>query len=226
MLIGKKESWSLKVEEELTGRNISEKIPEELIKPDKEGLISIQEGMDFCGSTYSFVKFLKTFLRSIDDKAKEIEDALTSEDYQLYTMKVHSLKSTSRIIGAHRLSELSKKLEQAGESGEIDVIKEKTGELLELYRSYSNKLSDIGSISLDGIKLRPLASREIIDDAYRALREVAPMMDYDSVEMIIEGLKEYKLPEDEKERIEKIEYYLKKLDWESIQDLLNDKKEV
>ncbi len=214
------------MEEELTGRNISEKIPEELIKPDKEGLISIQEGMDFCGSTYSFVKFLKTFLRSIDDKAKEIEDALTSEDYQLYTMKVHSLKSTSRIIGAHRLSELSKKLELAGESGEIDVIKEKTGELLELYRSYSNKLSDIGSISLDGIKLRPLASREIIDDAYRALREVAPMMDYDSVEMIIEGLKEYKLPEDEKERIEKIEYYLKKLDWESIQDLLNDKKEV
>ncbi len=226
MLIGKKESWSLKVEEELTGRNISEKIPEELIKPDKEGLISIQEGMDFCGSTYSFVKFLKTFLRSIDDKAKEIEDALTSEDYQLYTMKVHSLKSTSRIIGAHRLSELSKKLELAGESGEIDVIKEKTGELLELYRSYSNKLSDISSISLDGIKLRPLASREIIDDAYRALREVAPMMDYDSVEMIIEGLKKYKLPEDEKERIEKIEYYLKKLDWESVQDLLNDKKEV
>lgn len=226
MLIGKKESWSLKVEEELTGRNISEKIPEELIKPDKEGLISIQEGMDFCGSTYSFVKFLKTFLRSIDDKAKEIEDALTNEDYQLYTMKVHSLKSTSRIIGAHRLSELSKKLELAGESGKIDVIKEKTGELLELYRSYSNKLSDIGSISLDGIKLRPLASMEIIDDAYRALREVAPMMDYDSVEMIIEGLKEYKLPEDEKERIEKIEYYLKKLDWESIQDLLNDKKEV
>ncbi len=214
------------MEEELTGKNISEKIPEELIKPDKEGLISIQEGMDFCGSTYSFVKFLKTFLRSIDDKAKEIEDALTSEDYQLYTMKVHSLKSTSRIIGAHRLSELSKKLELAGESGEIDVIKEKTGELLELYRSYSNKLSDIGSISLDGIKLRPLASREIIDDAYRALREVAPMMDYDSVEMIIEGLKKYKLPEDEKERIEKIEYYLKKLDWESIQDLLNDKKEV
>ncbi|SCY21103.1 Hpt domain-containing protein [Butyrivibrio sp. INlla14] len=214
------------MEEGLTGRNISEKIPEELIKPDKEGLISIQEGMDFCGSTYSFVKFLKTFLRSIDDKAKEIEDALTSEDYQLYTMKVHSLKSTSRIIGAHRLSELSKKLELAGESGEIDVIKEKTGELLELYRSYSNKLSDISSISLDGIKLRPLASREIIDDAYRALREVAPMMDYDSVEMIIEGLKKYKLPEDEKERTEKIEYYLKKLDWESIQDLLNDKKEV
>nr|WP_297765107.1 Hpt domain-containing protein [uncultured Butyrivibrio sp.] len=214
------------MEEGLTGRNISEKIPEELIKPDKEGLISIQEGMDFCGSTYSFVKFLKTFLRSIDDKAKEIEDALTSEDYQLYTMKVHSLKSTSRIIGAHRLSELSKKLELAGESGEIDVIKEKTGELLELYRSYSNKLSDISSISLDGIKLRPLASREIIDDAYRALREVAPMMDYDSVEMIIEGLKKYKLPEDEKERIEKIEYYLKKLDWESVQDLLNDKKEV
>ncbi|WP_026488462.1 Hpt domain-containing protein [Butyrivibrio sp. XBB1001] len=214
------------MEEGLTGRNISEKIPEELIKPDKEGLISIQEGMDFCGSTYSFVKFLKTFLRSIDDKAKEIEDALTSEDYQLYTMKVHSLKSTSRIIGAHRLSELSKKLELAGESGEIDVIKEKTGELLELYRSYSNKLSDISSISLDGIKLRPLASREIIDDAYRALREVSPMMDYDSVEMIIEGLKKYKLPEDEKERIEKIEYYLKKLDWESVQDLLNDKKEV
>ena len=52
------------------------------------------------------------------------------------------------------------------------------------------------------------------------------MMDYDSVEMIIEGLKKYKLPEDEKERIEKIEYYLKKLDWESVQDLLNDKKEV
>lgn len=210
------------MEEGLTGRNNLEKIPEELIKPDKEGYISIQEGMDFCGSIYSFVKFLKTFTRSIEDKAKEIENALADDDYQLYTMKVHSLKSTSRIIGAHRLSDLAKKLEMAGEAGEYDLIKEKTKELLELYRSYSNKLSDIGSISLDGMKPRPLAGREIIDDAYRALREVAPMMDYDSVEMIIDGLKKYRLPEGEKERVERIEDYLKNLDWEHIQDLLND----
>lgn len=197
-----------------------DQIPEELIQPDKEGYISIRDGMDFCGSIYSFVKFLKAFTKTIDDKAKEIENALSAEDYELYTIKVHALKSTSKIIGAYELSDMAKSLETAGEEGNHELIKEKTGDLLKLYRSYSSKLSEVLNISIDGYIPRLVASRETIEDAYSALREVVPMMDYDSAEMIISGLKKYKLSEEELGRIDNIEEALKALDWSLMETLI------
>ena len=56
---------------------------------------------------------------------------------------VHSLKSTSRAIGAKQLSELALTLEQAGRTGNIDLIKEKTPELLEIYRSLGESLAEL-----------------------------------------------------------------------------------
>ena len=105
--------------------------------------ISVDDGVNFCGRIDFFVKFLTTFATSIDDKAKEIETAFYSNDWELYTIKVHALKSTARIIGAKELSELARNLEQAGKEGNTDFINEKTQHLLELYRSYKEKLRNL-----------------------------------------------------------------------------------
>ena len=53
-----------------------------------------------------------------------------------------------------------------------------------------------------------------------ALRELIPQMDYDSVEMIIGNLKEYKLPDDDKAKIADLEKMLRTLDWDSMAQLI------
>ena len=64
-------------------------------------------------------------------------------------------------------------------------------------------------------------SDEELADAYEALKEVIPQMDYDAVEMIIGQLKEYKLsPEDDK-KIKELEKLLRNFDWDSMEELLS-----
>ena len=61
----------------------------------------------------------------------------------------------------------------------------------------------------------------MLSDAYSALREVVPSMDYDAVEMIIEGLREYKIPAADKEKIDRIARLLEQLNWDEIAQLLD-----
>jgi DegV family protein with EDD domain len=108
---------------------------------DIEG-ISVEDGLKYCGSEAALKKFLNTFCDSIDNKSKEIEDAYNRGDISFYTIKVHALKSTSRIIGAKELSGLAESLEMAGKEENRAFIDENTGRLLELYRSYKDKKVD------------------------------------------------------------------------------------
>ena len=102
--------------------------------------ISVDEGLEYCGRPEFLEKFLKTFLRTIDDKSKEIEEAFVAKDYENYIIRVHGLKSTSRMIGAKELSALALELEMAGKNKDYLLIEDKTKLLLEFYRSYKEKL--------------------------------------------------------------------------------------
>ena len=45
-------------------------------------------------------------------------------------------------------------------------------------------------------------------------------MDYDSVEMIIDDLKKYKLPEEDKAKIDRLAMLLKTFDWDKMEELI------
>ncbi len=102
--------------------------------------ISMEDGIKYCGGEEPFKKFLGAFAEKIDVKSDEIEDAYNRGDISFYTIKVHALKSTSKMIGAKELSGLAESLEIAGNEGNQAYIDENTGRLLELYRSYKEKL--------------------------------------------------------------------------------------
>jgi len=106
---------------------------------DKEG-ISLEDGLKYCGSKQALDKFLNAFRENIDTKSNEIEDAYNRGDISFYTIKVHALKTTSRMIGAKELSSLAESLEMAGKEGNQSYIDENTSKLLKLYRSYKEKL--------------------------------------------------------------------------------------
>ena len=57
-------------------------------------------------------------------------------------------------------------------------------------------------------------------DAYSALKDCIPQMDYDAVEMILEQLSEYKLPEEDAGKMDSIRKMLKSFDWDGMEELI------
>jgi hypothetical protein len=92
--------------------------------------------------------------------------------------------------------------------------------MMEDYLTYKEKLFRIMEEEESEEDQRPEISEEELLDAYAALREVIPMMDYDSVEMILEQLKDYKLPKEEADRVFNLGRMLKSFQWDEMEELM------
>jgi putative nucleotidyltransferase with HDIG domain len=108
-----------------------EKIPE----------IDIDQGILNCGSADSFLSVLEVFHQTAPQKADEIEKLFSQGDIEGYTIKVHALKGSARVIGALELSGMAKELEAAGKAGDKEMIEHDTKALLQKYRELDKALS-------------------------------------------------------------------------------------
>ncbi|MGN0691960.1 MAG: PocR ligand-binding domain-containing protein [Oscillospiraceae bacterium] len=83
------------------------------------------------GSEELFRTVLKEYYLSIDRRADVIREHKQAGRIRDYTIEVHSLKSTSKQIGAEKVSALAAELERAGNEGDTALINSRTDELLE-----------------------------------------------------------------------------------------------
>ncbi len=178
--------------------------------------ISITDGIQFCGSGEAFIKAVDNFREALQGRADEIEKAFDEENWDFYTIKVHALKSTARIIGALELSKRAEALEDAGKANDIETIRRDTAGLLEFYRSYSERIPAAQKSENDD---RPEADEDTIADALSAIKEIAQGMDYDSAEAVLEDIGTYRLKDDDEELFKELSGRLKALDWEGMADL-------
>ena len=195
-------------------------LPEWLTKV--EG-ININEGVNHCGSEEAYIDALTVFANAINTAAAEIEKYFNTDDWKNYTTKVHALKSSSKVIGADELSERARRLEDAGNSGYIEEIKQDNEPLLKLYRSYTDKLKPLIQVEEDDSD-KPLIDEAELAEAFEAMKDAAATFDYDSLMFVFQSLDEYRLPEGESERYKQIKDAAAKLDWETINSILKDGK--
>ncbi|MCR4654827.1 MAG: response regulator [Lachnospiraceae bacterium] len=195
-------------------------LPENLLWLNETEGISVPDGIKYSGGISSFIFSVNLFNDTIDSNATVIEDAYKDGDIKLYTVKVHALKSSARIIGADELSKLAESLENAGNKEDMDFIHANTEKLLSVYKSYKEKLGRLkDKEEEEGESLKDIPEG-MLEEAYETLKEVIPSMDYDSAEMILDQLKEYKLPKDEKKKLLELEKLLKALDWDAMEKLV------
>ena len=184
-----------------------------------EGL-SVDEGMKNAGGVGGFIHAINMFYDTINENSKVLEDAFEGDDIRLFTVKVHSLKTSARIVGATDLSELAQKLEDAGNKNDRDFLNENVPRLLVVYGEFREKLKRLEKHEDEETK--EMIPEDELKDAYSALKEVVPQMDYDSVEMIVEQVKCYKLPDEDAGRFKEIETLLKAFDWDGLEEMLKD----
>ncbi|MBO4807842.1 MAG: response regulator [Lachnospiraceae bacterium] len=199
------------VEEEWT-------LPEEYAWINDVQGISVDDGIRNSGGVATYIRSLTDFLDTIDDNAKVIENAYKEKTLRLYTVKVHALKTSARIIGASGLSVMCERLEEAGNKENIAFIDANHEAMIEEFKSYKEKLKNLHMET--GEDNRPEIPADELAGAYEALREIVPQMDYDSVEMIIGQIKEYKLPEEDAAKFAAIEKCLKTFDWDGMKGFI------
>ncbi len=214
---------SIVMEEEANQQLDSEGLPQSLKWLEDEKGISIEEGVKNCGGKDSFIFSLKLFAETIEDNAKVIENALLNKDVKLYTIKVHALKTSARIIGASTLSNLAQALEEAGKKEDLGFIEENTESLLNIYRSYKDKLSKLLEGKETDATTKPKLPREVYIDAVEALKELSDQMDYDGALVVLEQIEEYCLSTEEKELFDRVHKSLNNFDWDTLDKILQEK---
>ncbi len=198
-----------------------EQIPDYLSNLEK---VDVEEGLKNCGSVESYLSILKVYYESADMTRNNIETAYDAKNIKDYTSYVHSLKSTSRTIGAKELSKLSEMLEKAGNDGDVETIEEFHNELLNLHSIVISALSRIPDFDEDAAEDISDINKELISipqmiDAYQTIIEVSKSLDYDTLTFILDSLKKYKLRPEDKEIIKKIGDRAYKLKWDEITEL-------
>ena len=174
--------------------------------------IDEQSGLKNCGSVEGYMSVLSVFHQTAGAKADEIEALFNDGDIDNYTIKVHSLKSSARIIGAGQLSALAKELEDAGNRRDKEIINRDTGRLLEMYRTIDGMLSWLDDSGDD----LPEIGESALKEAYQTIAEIAESMDYALMDEILGNLRGFRLPEEDRERVHSIEIMLSRLDWDGI----------
>ena len=152
---------------------------------------------------------IKIFVSTIQETAKNLDSLLEAEDIKNYTIKVHGLKSTARLIGEMSISSKAEALEKAGNENDWDYIKSHHKELIREYLSLENSYKEVKETKkkLDAGGLK---------DAIYSIIEMASVCDYTSTEMVLDSLDEYEMPENVESEMKHVRELLQKLDYEGV----------
>lgn len=193
--------------------NIVPVVEEDPLSWQMEG-IDVRVGLEYAGQDAELYReILSDYADYIEEQAELIERAVSERNFETYTMEVHSLKSTSRTIGAMELSNMARELEEYGKNREWNPIAEKTAGLLEAYRRLHPVIMPY-HIQAEAKEKKPVeygAIRRLLSDFSASLEE------YDSIraERITSALSEYDLTGVPAEYMERLVSALGKFDYET-----------
>ncbi|MBE7004839.1 MAG: response regulator [Ruminococcaceae bacterium] len=179
------------------------------------------QGLSHCGTVETYLDTLTIYGSNAADSADEIEALWRAGDLANTTVKVHAIKSLSRTIGAEGIGALAEKLEYAGKAGDADALGAELPDLLRRVRALSAALAPLcASDEAAEDESLPLLSDEALQEAYDGLRELAANMDADSAAFVFDYLAGFRIPQGERERVEKLKRAVKGFDWEQVNELL------
>ena len=184
---------------------------------DIEG-IDAEFALKNSGSEDAFLSVLKIFYDCIPENSRVIQEFFDNNDYENYTIKVHALKSSAKLVGAVKLSEDAEEMEKAGKIGDPVYIHQHHDHLMEEYLKFKELLSD----HLDedkkagGTKAKPVAEECILSCFYDALLSGAKAGDVSFLEKTYKDIQDYAIPEDETDRFERIRDAFELCDFETM----------
>ena len=98
--------------------------------------IDVQTGNHYCqDDPQIYEMLLREYVKGAVAKQHDLQECYVAGDWKNYAIHLHSLKSTSRMIGAMELSEIAAKLETAADKLQVDIIQSGHNGMMERYMS-------------------------------------------------------------------------------------------
>lgn len=182
-----------------------------------EGL-DVTEGLENCGTKELFLSLLGDFYKLIEWKAVKIEKCLADGLIRDYTIEVHALKNTARMIGAMQLSADFYRLEQLGNQEDTESLLQETPAVLELYRSYKPVLKPYAELKTE----KKVVDNEAMIAVLLKIKNAMDSFDLDGADAALKELEEYQLPESLQDKMEVLRAYVADVAMEDVMRLTEE----
>ena len=200
----------------------NEEIPESLAPLQGAEWLDMRIGIKNSGSVEAYLPLLKIFYESIDETEQAIEGFYAERNIKDYTIKVHALKSSARIIGAQEFGEEAQLLENAGKAENREYIRAHHEGFIETYRGFKAQLAAVFANEQTAAEdEKPEADAVLMESVYEEMREAAEEMDCDRLEEIFIEMEDYRIPDGEVELYKKLKQAVDHFDYEGILTLLD-----
>ena len=183
--------------------------------------INAQKGIETSGGEDAYGVICRNFYDTAGKRIEMIREAYEKEDYENYTIQVHALKSSARLIGAYELSEEALALETAGREGDIELIKEKTLGVISKYEWFYGKLDEIFGEPEEDSDDREQIPEKDLKQNLSDMAELLEAFDFDTAKELFESMKEYRMPDDFKEGYKNIEGRMAEVDRDGILEIIH-----
>lgn len=202
----------------------------DLVKPIKKAMmipiikgLDVAEGIKNSGSEELFESLVGDFYTLIDMKSTKLERFLEDNMYHDFTIEVHALKNTARMVGATELSEKFKRLEELGHEERVDEIRELVPEVLKQFREYKDYLKPYAGKNDEAKEEVP---SEIIIVALEKVKEGVANFDLDETDEAMKQLETYKIHDSARPLMENLRAYVADVAMEEIVKTANDMIEL
>lgn len=178
-------------ESEAAGTEEAELVSPEYAEKWKHFGLDAQEALKNCGEKELFESLVRDFYHLIEIKSTKLVDAMNRNAVKEYTIEVHALKNSARLIGAVELSSDFANLENWGNSGSMKEIKEKTPRVL--FSMYRYKLLLQSYVESGREEKKPITTEEW-KELLQCMRDAVQVFDIDSVDEVMKELESREIP--------------------------------
>ena len=188
------------------------------------GDLDTASALQLLGSEDLLWMVLKDYYTVIDKKIALIKNYQLNEEWKNYTTEVHALKSASKQIGAMELSEKAAALEKAGNDLNIEMIQERTDDMLEQYRAYQELLAPYFTEEKEETDSSDLPDidKDLLKEILHTLSDAVTNLDLDQLEQSVQELSNYALEETHAALFKKLKTAVEELDFEACDSVLLD----
>ncbi len=202
----------------VVNNDASESVQEEKKIPVIEGL-NTKAAMDMLRDEKLLFMAMKEYLLAIDKKTSVIREYVQSHNIRNYTVEVHAIKSSSKQIGADKVSALAARLERAGNENDADFINENTEELLSEYA----KLKDILKPQFPELDTdKKNATRDRVVEMLIEMQGAVEEMDTLRIDDVITEMSGYEFDEEQNGYYEKLRSAAYEFDIDKCTELTNE----
>lgn len=123
----------------------------------------VEDGLRYCNQDGAFYEEMLTrFAQQAGGKIAQLETALREEDFKTYQILAHTLKSSSKTVGAAALSEQAKDMEAAAKARDAEYLHARHEALLEQYREAAQRIRDALCPAEEAADTAELAKSELL----------------------------------------------------------------